>query len=118
VPEPEQHTSLSPDGAESADESALLTVRNLHVAFRARGGPAVAVDDLSFQLAPGQVLGIVGESGSGKSVSMLSMLGLVPNPNLELSGSASFRGTELVGAEPSVLRAIRGRRIAWYPRTR
>ncbi len=96
-------------------EPALFSVRDLHVAFRARGRPAVAVEDLSFDLAPGEVLGIVGESGSGKSVSMLSMLGLVPNPNLQVSGSARFRGRELLGATPEVLRSIRGKDIALVP---
>ena len=93
----------------------MLSVEGLHVAFRGRTGPVVAVSDLSFDLAPGEVLGIVGESGSGKSVSVLSMLGLVPNPNILLSGSALFRGTQLVGADDDTLRAIRGRQIAFVP---
>ncbi len=93
----------------------LLRVRDLHVAFRARSGPMVAVSELSFDLAAGEVLGIVGESGSGKSVSMLSVLGLVASANLEVSGSAVFDGTELLGAAPGVLQQIRGRRIALVP---
>ncbi len=93
----------------------LLAVRDLHVAFRARGGPAVAVQELSFDLHPGEVLGIVGESGSGKSVSMLAMLGLVASANLQVSGSAVFDGTQLIGAGPKVLQQVRGRRIALVP---
>ena len=116
MPEPEPADAAADmDVAADARDEPLLKVRGLHVAFRARGGSAVAVDDLSFDLAAGQVLGIVGESGSGKSVSMLSMLGLVPNPNLELTGSANFAGTELVGADPATLRGVRGSRIALVP---
>lgn len=93
----------------------LLSVRDLHVAFRSRAGSAVAVSELSFDLLPGEVLGIVGESGSGKSVSMLSVLGLVASANLHVTGSAVFDGTELLGAPPRVLQQIRGRRIALVP---
>ncbi len=114
MPDPTvERESTRPRDAEG--ESALLSVQDLHVAFRARGGPAVAVDELTFDLRPGEVLGIVGESGSGKSVSMLSMLGLVPSPNLLVTGSARFRGRELIGAAPGVLQSIRGRDIALVP---
>jgi len=111
---PERQGVAASRGSGGAD-GPLLAVDGLHVAFRGRTGPVVAVSDLSFDLAPGEVLGIVGESGSGKSVSMLGMLGLVANPNILLSGSARFRGTELVGADSDSLRGIRGRQIAFVP---
>jgi peptide/nickel transport system ATP-binding protein len=59
----------------------LLDVRGLTVRFRTRRGVVTAVDGLSFSLAQGEVLGIVGESGSGKSVSMMSLLKLIRDPN-------------------------------------
>ena len=116
VPEPGTSTSASTlAGGPGGSGEPLLRVRDLHVAFRSRRGPAVAVSELSFDLAAGEVLGIVGESGSGKSVSMLSVLGLVPSANLEVTGSAVFDGTELLGASPKVLQHIRGARIALVP---
>ena len=58
----------------------LLSVRGLRTTFRAEDGEFAAVEDVSFDLAEGEVLGIVGESGSGKSVTALSILRLIPNP--------------------------------------
>ena len=90
----------------------LLEVEDLRVSFRSRRGTAVAVDGLSFSLAPGEVLGVVGESGSGKSVSMMSMLGLIRDPNCTVEGSARFRGSDLVTMADKDLRVLRGRDIA------
>ncbi len=58
----------------------LLSVRDLATYFRVEGGIAKAVDGVSFDVMPGEVLGIVGESGSGKSVTSLSILRLIPDP--------------------------------------
>ncbi|RYZ91292.1 MAG: ATP-binding cassette domain-containing protein, partial [Moraxellaceae bacterium] len=58
----------------------MLSVNNLRIVFNTRNGTSVAVDNLSFSLEAGQVLGIVGESGSGKSVACYSLLGLIPTP--------------------------------------
>ena len=68
----------------------LLSVRNLTVAF----GRAKVVEDVGFDLAPGEILGVVGESGSGKSITALSILRLVPSPG-RVSGSIAFAGTDL-----------------------
>jgi peptide/nickel transport system ATP-binding protein len=84
----------------------LLSVRDLRVRF----GPVTAVDGLSFDVEPGQVLGIVGESGSGKSATGLSVLGL--HDRAEVSGSISFAGRELVGAPERELRRLRGADLA------
>jgi peptide/nickel transport system ATP-binding protein len=64
----------------------VLTVQNLQVQFQSDGPPVKAVDDVSFTLPRGQTLGIVGESGSGKSVTVLSLMGLVPSPPGQVAG--------------------------------
>ncbi|MEQ1801549.1 MAG: ABC transporter ATP-binding protein [Gammaproteobacteria bacterium] len=89
----------------------LLEVNNLNVSFETRDGPVHAVKDLSFQLKPGEVLGIVGESGSGKTQAAMAVLGLMAD-NGRVSGSIRFEGTELVGMREARLKEIRGDRIA------
>jgi peptide/nickel transport system ATP-binding protein len=90
---------------------ALLDVRDLSVRFDTDDGTVHAVDRFSFDLRPGEVLGVVGESGCGKSVSMMSILGLLPE-TATVSGTASFRGADLLAASPSALRRVRGREIS------
>jgi len=91
---------------------ALLEVRDLVTEFASRDGTVRAVDGVSFTLRRGEVLGLVGESGSGKSVTGFSILGLIDPPGRIAAGSVRFEGTELVGADPEVLRGLRGNRIA------
>ena len=87
----------------------ILSVRGLTTTFRTESGVFPAVDDVSFEVAPGEVLGIVGESGSGKSVTALSILGLLPDPPGRIaSGSIRFDGREVVGLPAKELRALRG----------
>ena len=88
----------------------LLSVRDLTVSFPTADGVVRAVRGLSFDVEPGQTLGIVGETGSGKSVTALSLLGL--NPGADISGSAVFEGSELLSMRPDQLRRIRGADIA------
>jgi peptide/nickel transport system ATP-binding protein len=90
----------------------LLDVQHLRVDFRTEEGVVHAVDDVSFQLAPGEVLAVVGESGSGKSVTAMTLMGLTRSPNSSFGGSAKFRDTELVDAGDETLRKIRGNEIA------
>jgi peptide/nickel transport system ATP-binding protein len=90
----------------------LLEVRDLSVRFDTDEGTVHAVDRMSLELAPRQVLGIVGESGCGKSVTALSILGLLPK-TATVTGSVRFQGDELLGASRSRLRRIRGRRISF-----
>jgi peptide/nickel transport system ATP-binding protein len=90
----------------------LLEVQNLRTHFFTRAGVVKAVDDVSFDVAAGEVLGLVGESGSGKSVTGLSILGLIDSPGRIVGGSIKLAGQELVGLEPKKLRALRGQRLA------
>ena len=92
------------------DRQPILRVDDLHVTFRTSAGPARAVRGVSFDIFPGESLAIVGESGSGKSVTMMALLGMVANA--DISGSASYRGQELIGMDVSRLRHIRGAKVA------
>jgi len=91
----------------------LLSVRGLTTRFRTDRGTVVAVDDVSFDVAPGETLAVVGESGSGKSVTALSVLRLVPNPPGEIAaGQILFEGRDLLQLSAHEMLAIRGNRIA------
>jgi peptide/nickel transport system ATP-binding protein len=90
----------------------LLDVRDLSVRFDTDDGTVHAVDRVSFDLRPGEVLGVVGESGCGKSVTMMAILGLLPE-TATVSGVASFDGLDLLAAPASKLRQIRGREISF-----
>ncbi len=91
---------------------ALLQVRNLSVGMFDPDGGRRVVNDLSFDVVPGEVLAIIGESGSGKSLSMQAITGLLPSPPACVAGgTARFEGAELIGMAESALRRIRGNRI-------
>jgi oligopeptide/dipeptide ABC transporter ATP-binding protein len=89
----------------------LLAVRDLTVEFRGEGGPVPAVRGLSYELSPGEVLGIVGESGSGKSVTSLAVMGLLPS-SAQISGSVRYRGQELLGQSDPSMSRVRGKGVA------
>src|SRR3954452_4083919 len=91
----------------------LLSVRDLATFFFTEDGVTRAVDGVSFEVSPGETLGIVGESGCGKSVTALSIMRLLP-PRLgrTVRGSAAFAGRDLLGLDEGAMRAIRGNRIA------
>jgi peptide/nickel transport system ATP-binding protein len=91
---------------------ALLEVSGLTVRFRTDDGVVHAVDDVSYAVDRGRVLGIVGESGSGKSVSSLTLLGLTRAANADIAGSATFDGRDLLAMSPDELRRARGNDIA------
>ncbi|WP_112271587.1 ABC transporter ATP-binding protein [Lentzea terrae] len=97
--------------ADPVVEGPVLQVEDLHVSFPSEAGRVRAVRGLSYQVSPGEVLGIVGESGSGKSVSSLAVMGLLPE-SARISGSIKFQGRELIGRTDAELSKIRGRRIA------
>jgi oligopeptide transport system ATP-binding protein len=91
----------------------LLSVRHLSTEFRTERGTVKAVDDVSFELQPGETLAIVGESGSGKSVTALSILRLIPAPPGRVTqGEVLFEGRDLLKLDERAIRDIRGDRIA------
>jgi oligopeptide/dipeptide ABC transporter ATP-binding protein len=93
--------------------SALLEVRNLWTRFETAEGVVRAVNGVSFRIEPGETLAIVGESGSGKSVSMMSIMGLLPQPPSRVeSDGILFKDRDLRALSPSERRKITGREVA------
>ena len=91
----------------------ILSIKNLAVEFKTDDGIVHAVDDITYDVFPGETLGIVGESGSGKSVSTLSILGLIPQPPGRIvSGTAMFKGKDLLKMKKKDLRKFRGDELA------
>jgi len=90
----------------------LLQVENLSTVLGTEGAAMTVVDDVSWELHAGEVLGIVGESGSGKSLSVLSLIGLLPSAARIANGRVLYDGRDLVGLRESELRTIRGGEIA------
>jgi peptide/nickel transport system ATP-binding protein len=90
---------------------ALLTVEDLQVRFRTARGLVHAVNGISFEIRPGETLGIVGESGCGKSVTSLALLGILARNGRVTGGRAMFGGRDLLQLDDAELRAIRGREI-------
>jgi peptide/nickel transport system ATP-binding protein len=92
--------------------SHLLELRGLKTGFPTRAGEVKAVDDVSFTLDRGKVLGLVGESGSGKSVTGFSIMGLIEPPGRISGGQILFDGIDLAKLSQEAMRSLRGRRIA------
>ncbi|KAJ55589.1 peptide ABC transporter ATP-binding protein [Actibacterium mucosum KCTC 23349] len=92
----------------------VLDVKDLKTVFLTRSGEVHAVNSVSFDLKPGELLGVVGESGSGKSVTMMSLIGLLPTPPAEIrGGSVVFEGEDLLKIGEDRLRKLRGSRIGF-----
>lgn len=89
----------------------LLEVRNLCVQFPTRRGTLVAVDDLSFQIQPGEILGVVGESGAGKSLTGMAIIGLLDPPGRISSGEILLGGARIDNLPPSEMLKVRGKQI-------
>jgi ABC-type glutathione transport system ATPase component len=94
----------------------LLQIRNLTVRFAAaRAAAQTSVDDVSFDLGPAEIVGLMGESGCGKTTLSLALLGLLGDEQAEVSGSAVFRGSELIGLDELSLEKVRGAKISLVP---
>ncbi len=105
VPKPSGHAF----GMVMAD--ALLEVRNLRIEFPTRKGTLVAVDDISFDIAPGEVLGVVGESGAGKSLTGAAIIGLLEPPGRVAAGEIRLQGKRIDHLPYEEMRRIRGQEI-------
>ncbi|MBC7803496.1 MAG: ABC transporter ATP-binding protein [Candidatus Parcubacteria bacterium] len=89
----------------------VLEVRNLRIEFATRRGTLVAVDDISFSIAPGEVLGVVGESGAGKSLTGTAVIGLLEPPGRIAAGEILLEGERIDNLPHEAMRRVRGRRI-------
>jgi oligopeptide/dipeptide ABC transporter ATP-binding protein len=90
----------------------LLEVKDLKVSFRTEDGVVRAVEGVSFTVDQGEVLGIVGESGSGKSVTMMSVLRLINDPNMQVEGEVIYKGRDLMKLHKDEMQEVRGDEIA------
>jgi peptide/nickel transport system ATP-binding protein len=97
--------------SESVLGTPLLEVKNLRVAFTNRRGTLVAIDDVSFSIAPGEVLGVVGESGAGKSLTGAAIIGLLEPPGRIVGGEILLEGRRIDNLDASQMRRIRGRQL-------
>ena len=108
-----QAQAAGSDAASGDASTALLEVRGLCIEFDTEDGPARVVDEASFDVRRGQIVGLVGESGCGKTVSSLAVLRLLSSPPAHIvGGSIRFDGRELLDADFNEMRRIRGREIA------
>ncbi|MDQ2989855.1 MAG: ATP-binding cassette domain-containing protein, partial [Pseudomonadota bacterium] len=89
----------------------LLQVKNLVVEFPGRRGTLRALDDVSFEIAPGEILGVVGESGAGKSLTGAAIIGLLESPGRVASGEILLEGQRIDNLPYEKMRKIRGRQI-------
>jgi len=105
----------SPPRLSVAPSGPVLAVSELSVGYRVAGGVRDAVREVSFELAPGQVLALVGESGSGKTTIGHAVLGLLPANGRVLGGSIAYRGQDVTGLPERRLRDLRGRSISLIP---
>ena len=90
----------------------LLSIKNLTVVFKTRLGEVPVIDDVSFSIAPGEILGIVGESGCGKTMTSLAIMRLMPEQGKVTSGSIRLTGEDLVVASEARMRGLRGNEIS------
>ena len=94
------------------DNTSLVEVKNLEVSFFTYAGEVKAVRGISYNLKPGEVMGIVGESGSGKSVSSYGLMGIIPEPGKVIGGRILFEGRDVTAMSEKELLKIRGKDIS------
>ena len=94
------------------DNKNLVEVKNLEVSFFTYAGEVKAVRGISYNLEPGEVMGIVGESGSGKSVSSYGLMGIIPEPGKVIGGQILFEGRDVTAMSEKELLKIRGKDIS------
>ena len=99
------------DAAPMGANRPLLEVRNLRVEFPTRRGTLSALDNISFSIAPGEVLGVVGESGAGKSITGLAVIGLLEPPGRIAGGQVRLEGRRIDNLPHEAMRRLRGRKI-------
>lgn len=97
---------------ESNKNEPLLKVENLEVSFFTYAGEVKAVRKISYELYPGEVMGIVGESGSGKSVSSYGVMGILPDPGKIVGGKITFNGKDITNLSEKELLKLRGKEIS------
>src|SRR5215831_19444759 len=97
---------------ESGAGTPLLEVHDLQVSFRTQQGLVRAVSGVSFTIDSHEIVSVVGESGCGKTVTLLSVVGLINDPNAVIEGSIKYKGRELIGLSQKELRHVRGEEIA------
>ena len=113
TPEIDDHPSREATEVETSDHpQPILSVRDLVVEFESESGPLRAIDGVSLDVFPDEVLGIVGESGSGKSLTMLAVMGLLPGGGRIVGGSIEFRGRDMVAMANTERRQILGKEMA------
>jgi peptide/nickel transport system ATP-binding protein len=100
------------DSRAPSSSEPVLALERLRTAFHTPNGVVRAVDDVSWALGRGEILGLVGESGCGKSVTARSIMGLIPDPPGQVLGSVRLNGRELVGLPEAEMRRVRGNAIS------
>lgn len=120
VPQHPHGHAAAPDAVESLDadpdkNAPLLRVKDIQVGYGSTENPVTVVRGVSFDVAPGEIVGIVGESGSGKTQTAFSILGLLPRGGRVLSGCIQFRGRDITFAPENEMQKLRGRDIAYIP---
>lgn len=90
----------------------LIQVQGLTTTFFTKRGPMVAVDNVSYDVRPGEILGVVGESGCGKSVTSYSLMRLIDHPGRVSAGKVLFEGRDLIGLSETQMESVRGRDMA------